>query len=243
MGEAPEIEVDLAVVTTHLQLDMIPLTSNSLRVRQNGENAIPEEFASRNLPFCIEDIGCYDNRVTKKLTNSLHGDFVMTRAYQYNTNAEIPCEELNYQIFYCSHGKDCCKQECIKDSYLRNVDRITKIFPTQSQHQQWLWPFCTMCNIWIFRQCFTSCVYACLPIEPILINREKNQCNCLFTRVCTAHLSRFNGYFENSKQPTCPPMFSSKRSNNPLQEWSGLPSEKRFRELEDIERENINITL
>ena len=138
MGEEPvwELVVQLQSVTTRLQLDLEPLDSASLRVRQQGENDIREEFASKNLPFCIEDVGYYDNRVTKKLTNSLQSDFVMTRAYQYNTNAEIPCEELNYQIFYCCHGKDCCKQECIKDSYVRNVERITKIFPTRSRYQQ-----------------------------------------------------------------------------------------------------------
>ena len=98
VGEAPptppewELVVQLQSVT-RLHLDLDPLESASLRVRQKGENDIREEFASHNLPFCIEDVGYYDNRVTKKLTNSLQADFVMTRAYQYNTNAEILCEE------------------------------------------------------------------------------------------------------------------------------------------------------
>ena len=75
-------------------------------------------------------------------------------------------------------------------------------------------------------------------------NRDKNQCNSRFKRVCTAHVARFSGYFTNAKQPTCPLKFSSKRSNVPLQEWSGTISEKRVTELEQIESTNsINVVL
>ena len=238
-----EIGVDLAIVDTNLNLNMTPLMLDDVSVRQNGEEAIQDVFLSHNLPMCIEDVCYYHSRATKKLTNAQHGNYAMLKAYQYNANAESPSEKLNYEFNCWEHGNDCCKQECIKNSYLRNQDRITKIFTVVSTNLQWLWPFCNKCNVWICKTCFNTCIDACLPIELILINRDRNQCNCFFRRICTAHLTRFNGFFVNIKIPQCPQLFSSKRSNNPLQEWSGLPSDKRFVELEDEESRNIHITL
>ena len=193
------------------------------------------------LPYCIEDIGYYDNRVTKRLTNSFKSDFDMSKQYRYNENVESYAEQINYQMFLCTHGKDCCKEECIKESYNRNISRITEIYSTKFR-QRWLWPFCMLCRVWICFPCFRSCFHACIPVEPIAINRDKNVCKCHFQRVCKAHLARFKLNFVNFNLPSCPAKFRCRRSNTPLKEWSGIMTEKRFVEMEVRESRNYIIT-
>ena len=131
-------------------------------------------------------------------------------------------------------GRGC---ERIRDSYMRNIRRITEIYSVKFR-QRWLWPFCILCRVWICYPCFKSCFHACIPIEPIPINRDKHVCKCHFQRVCKAHLARFKHNFVNFKLPSCPAQFRCRRSNVPLQEWSGIMTEKRFTELEDRESRN-----
>ena len=212
-----------------LMLETLP--SDSLRVRQAAADDVSEHFAAAGLPHCIEDIEFCDNRPTKSLRNSVSAMFQRSTQFRYNQNIEMFGENFYYNMRTCSHGSSCCKPECIKDIYMRNMTTITNIY-NEKCRQRWLWPWCKLCRLWICIPCFTSCVNACIPVEPIAQNRDKRICHCYFQRVCKAHVARFRHFFPKYKFATCPTQFKCSRSNVPLKEWSGLMSEKRFEEQE-----------
>ena len=163
--------------------------------------------------------------------NSVSAMFQRSTQFRYNQNIETFGENFYYNMRTCSHGSNCCKPECIKETYMRNMTTITGIY-NEKCRQRWLWPWCKLCKLWICIPCFTSCVNSCIPVEPIAQNRDKHICHCHFQRVCKAHVARFRHFFPKYKFATCPTQFKCSRSNVPLQEWTGLMSEKRFEEQE-----------
>ena len=212
------------------------LPSDSLRIRQAAADNISEHFAAAGLPHCIEDIEFCEDRPTTSLRNSVSANFQQSTQFRYNQNIETFGENFYYNMRHCIHGSNCCKPKCIKDIYMKNITRIVNIH-NEKYRQRWLWPWCKLCRLWICIPCFTLCVDACIPVEPIAQNRDNRTCHCYFQRVCKAHIARFRHFFPNYKFATCPKQFKCSRSNIPLKEWSGIISEKRFVKQKRIEEQ------
>ena len=218
----------------NLPLVIDTLASDRLLVREAAAENISEEFAEAGLPHCIEDIEFSQDRASTTLGNSMSTNFTLSTHFRYNANIETFGEKFYYSMRQCIHGEECCNPDCIRDVYRKNVRRIVEIHKEKCR-QRWLWPWCQLCRLWICIPCFSSCVNACIPIEPIPRNRDKHVCKCYFQRICKAHIARFRHFFPKYKFATCPKQFKCSRSNIPLKEWSGIVSEKRF--VEQTRRE------